>query len=168
MLKSIERVKSEDEIFSNPDEVFWLIGTAYSNTHVHYLIFLSEDGNERRYRVSDVYPYFYTKEVGLSSVDILRDYGYEGMIPKVKDVELKEMKNPMTGDLENVFKITAKSPNSIISRYSAKSGLSSIFEDKDVFNTRTGYHHQVLNETELLWECLILSAKVNPLSILKE
>jgi DNA polymerase elongation subunit (family B) len=147
VLKSIERVKPVDEIFSNPDEIFWLIGTAYSNTHVHYLIFLSEDGNERRYRISDVYPYFYTKEVDSSSVDILRDYGYEGLMPKVKDVELKEMKNPITGDLEHVFKISAKSPNSITSRFAVKSGLNSIFKDENVFNTKAGFHHQILNET---------------------
>ncbi|KKK63328.1 hypothetical protein LCGC14_2995350, partial [marine sediment metagenome] len=109
MLKNIEQIKPADEFFSNPEEIFWLIGTAYSNTHVHYLIFLSEDGNERRYRVNDVYPYFYAKEVGLSSLDILKDYSYEGMTPKLRDVELVERKNPMNGDLEKVFKITAKS-----------------------------------------------------------
>jgi len=147
VLKNIERIKPADEYFSNPEEIFWLIGTAYSNTHVHYLIFLSEDGNERRYRISDVYPYFYAKDIGSNSLDILRDYGYEGMMPKLRDVELVERRNPMTGDLEKVFKISAKSPNSIINRYSSKSGLNSIFDDKNVFNTKAGYHHQILNET---------------------
>ncbi len=147
MIKSIERIKPADKFFSNPNEIFWLIGTAYSNTHVHYLIFLSEDGNERRYRVSDVYPYFYAKEEGSSSLDIFKSYGYEGLTQKLQDVELVEKKNPMTGDLENIFKISAKSPRSIINRYNAKVGLNSIFDKENVFNTRAGYHHQVLNES---------------------
>jgi len=146
VLKSIEKIKSEDNFFSNPKEVFWLIGTAYSNTHVHYLIFLSEVGNERRYRVDNVFPYFYVREEGSSSVDIISDIGYEGMMPKLKDVELVQRKNPMTGDLENVFKISAKSPNSMTNRYSSKTGLNSIFDGANVFNIGAGYHHQVLNE----------------------
>ena len=164
MLKNIEQIKPADEFFSNPEEIFWLIGTAYSNTHVHYLIFLSEDGNERRYRVNDVYPYFYAKEVGLSSLDILKDYSYEGMTPKLRDVELVERKNPMNGDLEKVFKITAKSPNSITNRYSSKSGLNSIFDETNVFNTRAGFHHQVLNEAGFIMGMPYTFSKGKPIS----
>lgn len=150
MLKNIKRIKPKDKLFSNPDEIFWLIGTAYSKTHVHYLIFLSEDGNERRHRVTDVFPYFYARHDGSSSTDILRQYAYEGLSNKVKDVELVEKRNPMTGDLETVFKISAKSPNSITNKYSSKTGLNSIFNEKDVFNIRGGFYHQVLNESNFI------------------
>ena len=127
MLKSIERIKPEDEFFSNPDEIFWLIGTAYSNTHVHYLIFLSEDGNERRYRVSDVYPYFYLKEPESSSVDILEHIAYEGMSKYVREVVPVMKLNPTTGNEEKLHKIIARSPINVSNRYRHKTTLSSIF-----------------------------------------
>jgi len=146
VLKSIERIKPEDEFFSNPDEIFWLIGTAYSNTHVHYLIFLSEDGNERRYRVSDVYPYFYLKEPESSSVDILEHIAYEGMSKYVREVVPVMKLNPTTGNDEKLHKIIARSPINVSNRYKPKTALSSIFSSENLFNNHVSYFHIILNE----------------------
>lgn len=144
MLKSIKPIKIEQEKF-DPDKLYYLIGTAYGRNNEHYLIFLSEDGEEKRYRESEVYPYFYVRSP-TSSTYIMTQIEEAGLGKYLVDVEPVELKNPMTDENEILFKVRVKSPNNISSRWKPEQMITSLFDPDDLFNNKVKYYHVVLNE----------------------
>lgn len=144
MLKSIKPIEKPESKF-DPNKIYYLIGTAYGKNNVHYLIFLSEDGEERRYRESAVYPYFYL-DTDMSSVEIMNALERNGMGRYYVDVEMVTLKNPMTDEVKHLKKVTVKSPSNIYNRWNPDQIVTRIFDPDEIFNSSTKYYHVVLNE----------------------
>lgn len=146
MLKEIEPIENSSKEKFDPEKVYYLIGTAYSQNNTHYLIFLSEDGEEIRYRETSVYPYFFVRNSERTAVGIMDEIDSADKSKYVKNVEPVIRKNPLTGIEEKLFKITVTSPNYITNRYDPSKSVSSIFEEEELVQNHVSFYHVVLNE----------------------
>lgn len=138
----VKRKYSED-----PDKLFYLIGSSFSRTNEHYLIFLSEDGERRIHVINNIYPFFYVRTVSrLEVADIIEK---AGMMNKVKKIESVQLKNPISRKEELVTKVSVKKPIYVVDSKNAENGVSYLFDQDLVHESHKSFFHTVINESGL-------------------
>lgn len=131
----------------NPDKIFYLVGSSFSKTNEHHLIFLSEDGERRIHTIKNVYPSFYVRTLSrLKVADIVEK---AGMTHKVKKIESVLLKNPITREEELVTKVSVKRPIYVADSKNAENGVSYLFDQDLVHESHKSFFHTVVNETGL-------------------
>ncbi len=156
------KVRSYDK---DPDKIFYLIGSAYGKHNEHHFIFLSEDGQDKRYTIDTTYPRFHIRN--MSKPEVASELSKNRKMSYVKEIRSNAMKNAITQKEEVVVTVSTYNPNNVTSRKEPERAISPLFDPDYTHNNHSEYFHVVLNDNGLIMGMPYRFKKGKPVMVLE-